>query len=210
MLCEIIYQAITQENSSTDTGLNRLMAPLMDSKFDIGLFSELPCPLFTSHRSQSPVIYLSSAPQFTLLSSHIQPSVCLVSSLILSRVMLVCVCWGWGVVGRMMIRAAGALFFWSHITVQQTCVRTAACALRCAQRPASIKKAIHLSGAVTPHTSSVPPTCLSDSWMCRLTRSVDLPNALQLRWISLHCLGIYYYYYIGLQCLEKQYWYVFC
>ena len=34
--------------------------------------------------------------------------------------------------------------------MQQTCVRTAAAALICAQRPASIKRVIHLSGPVTP------------------------------------------------------------
>lgn len=126
----------------------------MATTFDSELASELPCPIFNSYPTVTcnisllrPTVYSPRFPR----SADLVECVCLVSSLIPSSW-----CWreggGWGVArewGRMMIRAAGALFFWSHITVQQTCVRTAA-VLRYAQRPASIKRAIHLSGAVTP------------------------------------------------------------
>lgn len=138
-----------------------LVPPSLDSKFDIELPSELPCPIFNSYSPQSPAVCFSSTTQFTLLSYHAQ-RVCLVSRLILSSWWW---CESWEAVmrdlGRMMIRAAGALFFWSRITVQQTCVRAAA-ALRCAQRPASIKRAIHLSGAVTPTPHLfLLPVCLT-------------------------------------------------
>lgn len=134
--------------------------------------SELPCPVFNSYLSQSPVISLSPP---TVYSPLITCSADIVEYVlgIKSDSVQWMLAWGWGVtgeLGRMMIRAAGALFFWSHITVQQTCVRTAAM-LRCAQRPASIKRAIHLSGAASPPPYVPPPVCLTAGCTGRPERS---------------------------------------
>lgn len=147
-----------QKRSGTHTGYSH------DNYMDSQLASQLSCPIFNSYHTVTwnisllrPTVYSPLFPR----SADLAECVSRVKSDSV-RLMLV---WGWGGgdkgAGRMMIRAAGALFFWSHITVQQTRVRTAA-ALRCAQRPASIKRAIHLSGAVTPTPHLfLLPVCLT-------------------------------------------------
>lgn len=166
-----------------------LLATLVDSKFDIELTSELPCPIFNSLPSQSPAISLSSAPQFTLRSSHAhltQPGVCLVSSLILSSwcwldvCMWVCV----GIGGQNDDQSRWCPFLLiTHYCATDLCQNSSSSAEMCTK--ASINQEGYSSvWSHNPHTSSVPPICLSDSWMYRPAGAAEPPTTLPLRWMK--------------------------
>lgn len=139
-----------------------------------------------TYTSQSPAISLSSAPQCTLLSSHAQLTYLSVSGVKSDSVQLM-LAWGWGGgdegVGQNDDQSSRCPFLLiTHYCATDSCQNRSSAEMR---TKASINQEVYSSvWGRNPQTSSVPPTCLSDSWMHRPAKAEELPATLQLRWMK--------------------------